>query len=627
MAMENDFAISLQTSLPSSVVSDSSLLSTPELSPPSSCASSTDGSENSFFSALSSNNSEPLRLPGGIRKSTDPVAIVVNSPTPERVVFPSKSFGGRRPSPLPLNDSTALPSTPTSRRPRKLRKSRPAVPKLSLDSIHPSDSTSSQSTPSPTPLSRRQKPLLTSPIIPRRPSSPEREFLKRNRRSSLPTIPSATYFPATKWNSDESHEESGEHSRAVRFITPLGSNSKPLHGPRSPHPNTLTRNASTHALVSLAWTGQIPSSIGSSYFALSSVGSNFTHPTPGGSSLGSARRSTWSDEDEDTCGNSPISSRPQNRRSSAVGRTRRWTLAMAITNDEISDEMFVDEVERMRTRGKFWEARKSLDSPSSPRSPSDLFTDSSTISTLPPQLRRALPCLSDPLLSATWQTARRVLLICREFIRTERNYLASMFLLVSNGTATPAPVLMLTYVPALVQASEDLLLRMEANPSAQGVAEAFLEGELVLEAAFVAWCGVGGGFFVGADSQAVRDRAASTGVLTQTDSPITMPLKRRVTTWVKRNSSIKSRERTAILPSGRRDPPGAGRSLPSVRDLAILPVQRVMRYTLLFKDLLAHTPSSSPSHAVVERAMRVAIVIAQKSDRAQGNAAFLRQAV
>ncbi|KAJ6609349.1 hypothetical protein B0H10DRAFT_480238 [Mycena sp. CBHHK59/15] len=183
---------------------------------------------------------------------------------------------------------------------------------------------------------------------------------------------------------------------------------------------------------------------------------------------------------------------------------------------------------------------------------------------------------------------------------------------------------MLTYLPALVQASEDLLVRMESNPSAQGVAEAFLLGESRLESAFVAWCGVVGGFFVGADDQAMtRDRAASTSMLPETDSPITIPLKRRVTTWVqgKRNSSVKSRAISAM----QKQPLVRGRLLPTVRDLAILPTQRVMRYALLFKDLLAHTPSSSPSHIVVERALGAAIVIAQKSDRAQGNAAFLHQ--
>ncbi|KAJ7109861.1 hypothetical protein C8R44DRAFT_883894 [Mycena epipterygia] len=219
--MESD-CVSFQASMLSSDVSDSSLLSTPELTPPSSCASSTDGSENSFFSALSSNNSDSLHPPVGVTK---PQESIIDSPIsemgfPTRVEFPLKitTLDGRKSSYIPLHGSS-VPSSPTSRRPRKLRKSRPSVPKLSLDSII---SSSSPSPSSPTPLSLHQRPLLTSPIITCRPSTPERKFLKRNRRSSLPTIPSATFFTANKWNSGELDDEADQNSRAVRFVTPLG---------------------------------------------------------------------------------------------------------------------------------------------------------------------------------------------------------------------------------------------------------------------------------------------------------------------------------------------------------------------------------------------------------------------
>ncbi|KAF9502281.1 hypothetical protein BDN71DRAFT_24658 [Pleurotus eryngii] len=66
------------------------------------------------------------------------------------------------------------------------------------------------------------------------------------------------------------------------------------------------------------------------------------------------------------------------------------------------------------------------------------------------------------------------------------------------------------------------------------------------------------------------------------------------------------------------------RKLPTVRDLAILPTQRVMRYVLLFRDLLAHIPATSPSRAIVQKAVDAAVRVAEKCDRAQGNAAFLR---
>ncbi|KAG2022908.1 hypothetical protein CC2G_000625 [Coprinopsis cinerea AmutBmut pab1-1] len=62
---------------------------------------------------------------------------------------------------------------------------------------------------------------------------------------------------------------------------------------------------------------------------------------------------------------------------------------------------------------------------------------------------------------------------------------------------------------------------------------------------------------------------------------------------------------------------------PAVRDLAILPTQRVMRYVLLFRDLLASTASNSQYRIIVESAAQAADRIARKCDRAQNNAAFI----
>ncbi|KAF5388480.1 hypothetical protein D9757_004717 [Collybiopsis confluens] len=67
---------------------------------------------------------------------------------------------------------------------------------------------------------------------------------------------------------------------------------------------------------------------------------------------------------------------------------------------------------------------------------------------------------------------------------------------------------------------------------------------------------------------------------------------------------------------------GNGRRIHSVRELGILPVQRVTRYSLLFRDLLKQTPATSPSHLILEQASEAANRIAAKCDRAQGNAEF-----
>ncbi|KAH9920254.1 uncharacterized protein BXZ73DRAFT_52292 [Epithele typhae] len=62
-----------------------------------------------------------------------------------------------------------------------------------------------------------------------------------------------------------------------------------------------------------------------------------------------------------------------------------------------------------------------------------------------------------------------------------------------------------------------------------------------------------------------------------------------------------------------------------VRDLAIQPIQRVMRYVLKYRGLLDHMPATSPSRALVERAHESALRIARNADRAQAHAAFARQ--
>ncbi|KAL1749251.1 hypothetical protein HDZ31DRAFT_27918 [Schizophyllum fasciatum] len=69
------------------------------------------------------------------------------------------------------------------------------------------------------------------------------------------------------------------------------------------------------------------------------------------------------------------------------------------------------------------------------------------------------------------------------------------------------------------------------------------------------------------------------------------------------------------------------RKLPTVRELAILPTQRVMRYVLLYRDLLAHTPQTSPIRPLVQSAVDVAASIAAKCDRAQDTAEFFHRAM
>lgn len=329
-------------------------------------------------------------------------------------------------------------------------------------------------------------------------------------------------------------------------------------------------------------------------------------------------RSTWSlggeneedegqDEDEDeeeTAGkltlglDSPITTAPSrpdlSRHVAVVGTRARWSLAMAMTDERISDEKFVEHLENMRARESAWRRDKTpVSHLSSPSDPAVSDTDNSNAAksddqpsdNQPAKLSHSLPSLSDPSSVLTWQTARRALLICRELVRTERHYLSALYKLCAKETRTPPPALMLAYLPALVQASEALLARMEQDPSARGVALAFVDSAEVLEAAYVGWCGVVGGFFVdGAERPGPwHRRAASTTEIEDRDAGNASenPARRGVRSW-KGIPSVVNINTNVHFPSVQMVCT-VEKSGWSVRDLAILPTQRVTRYVLLYR--------------------------------------------
>lgn len=350
---------------------------------------------------------------------------------------------------------------------------------------------------------------------------------------------------------------------------------------------------------------------------------------------------------------------------------RRWTLAMAITDEGITDEVLVKEFERMRMKREVtdqdldldeewdvWEADRGAAPGMSDSSQALLPTEDPGVSKIPytsslpsfpthnplPASRPATRSATTP--SATWHAARRALLTCRELVRTERHYLTSIQSLLANETATAPPALMLRYIEELASISQALLQHMEEDPSAWGVAAAFLAVEHGLESAFVAWCGVVGVWFEGQAGTPKRkgNKMAFVGLSDDqaADGNGKSPLKRSVSTWrisVPSLNSIGMTPMTSpVTPSAflsRRkakeqspspsSPSGTPKRRSSVRDLAILPTQRIMRYVLLYRDLLDYTPATSPSRALVERAVEAACRITQKCDRAQGNAAFLQK--
>ncbi|KAJ7246258.1 hypothetical protein B0H12DRAFT_1073205 [Mycena haematopus] len=367
------------------------------------------------------------------------------------------------------------------------------------------------------------------------------------------------------------------------------------------------------------------------------------------------------EEEVDSPGDSPTTAtmRPSLlRRNAAVASPkRRWTLAMALADEGISDELLVEKLEALRSRSR---AASLVDSDAN----DDMaewdgmwaaYDDELEPPPVPPkdatlghaQRAASMPALLSPS-TATWQSARRALLTCRELVRTERHYLASLHLLLSGGTRLPPPPLMRAYAEALARESTGLLKRMEEDPSAWGVAAAFVGAEDGVEAALVAWCGVVGGWFVDGDNGRrarrlskmragiVHGRSSEGGsrsMLSLNDDAETPgtgkpPTKRRGSLRLLSlgsGLSLSSEPSSPVSMTFRGHSKKERDTRPTVRDLAILPTQRVMRYVLLYRDLLDHTPASSPSRALVARAVDAAMRIAQRCDRAQGNAAFLQQ--
>ena len=303
--------------------------------------------------------------------------------------------------------------------------------------------------------------------------------------------------------------------------------------------------------------------------------------------------------------------------------TRRFTLSSALTDEGISDEGLVKELERIRELQEWDCTPIGMDGHSFPFSQSN-----------------------------PWPITQRALLTTRELILTERRYLSSLLLLLRpDSTLTPVPRMMISYVKELVGISERLLEGMEKEPSVRGVCEVFVEvgGVDEAESAFVKWCGVVGDWFqnglaVSGDTQVVvnntrgkRKRSESSvgsggsrdlmisehevlgfsSSLTSAPNGTTTehahtPLMRTVSTWRKSMPSIVGLGDGSVWRrdrdkddgdstgghghGGKISPTLSAASMPStssckpirkpaVRDLAILPTQRVMRYVLLYRGM------------------------------------------
>ncbi|KXN88820.1 hypothetical protein AN958_06689 [Leucoagaricus sp. SymC.cos] len=320
---------------------------------------------------------------------------------------------------------------------------------------------------------------------------------------------------------------------------------------------------------------------------------------------------------------------------------------MAMTDEDITDEVLVMELERMRIRkewsgsvdemGEIWDPDYVLfgtfgsQDLRHSKSPADVsYTPS--LPSFPHQHRNSSVPLPESGSTQQWQTARRVLLTCRELVRTERHYLASLQILLASETEGTPPLLMLRYAEELVKVSQLYLAQMEGNPSAWGVAAAFLGAEEAVDGAFVGWCGVVGMWFDDSREGPMKSEESAE------EDESTKDRLKKIGSWRRSLTSIadlstnapstKKKEKGSAPPPssslyGHRQRRMSKTKKPPIRDLAILPTQRIMRYVLLYRDLLAQTPSTSPSRGLIKRAADAAFRIAQKCDRAQTNSAFI----
>lgn len=273
---------------------------------------------------------------------------------------------------------------------------------------------------------------------------------------------------------------------------------------------------------------------------------------------------------------------------------RRWTLAMAISDEGITDEVLVGQLERMR-------ARRGLDGHNTLEA--GIWNSSNMLPLTPPL--SSIYYASSPLSESAgespspvpdWQNSRRVMLTCRELVLTERHYLSSLLDLVLGKTRMPASPLMIIYAQGLVKTSQALLDKMEKDPSARGVTQAFLQTGEVLETALVEWCGHVGNWFTSNVGGGIKKLSKSH---TRESLRISNSISARFSiSSVSSGQSIKcnSRQSASIQPplsrvsssntSSSSDDgcqPSKFERSSTIRDLAILPTQRVTRYVLLFR--------------------------------------------
>lgn len=308
-------------------------------------------------------------------------------------------------------------------------------------------------------------------------------------------------------------------------------------------------------------------------------------------------------------------------------RRRRWSLAM--TDNGLTDELFVQTLEEIRS-----EQHHGDDDDTSSESGGEDADHGRSRARSVPSSALSLPDSgwSNQLHShprappdSSWPPALRALLITRDLIRTEQNYLDLLFQLLNTypyplpsdsptvavketmlpWPVSPPPPVMISRLLSLIDVSRALLTRMKENPSVLGVTTAFLFYEESLESAFTDWCSGVGAWYADDPPRGSRrrlSRSKFSGSSQDKDMDFARNWERRLT-MSEASSPVGSESDFSRRPSWRKSIHGTGsqsmtniaslqratslvaggRQLTSVRELAILPVQRTTRYVLLFR--------------------------------------------
>ncbi|KAG8732945.1 hypothetical protein FRC11_009888 [Ceratobasidium sp. 423] len=229
----------------------------------------------------------------------------------------------------------------------------------------------------------------------------------------------------------------------------------------------------------------------------------------------------------------------------------------------------------------------------------------------------------DSVAEREWVRARRAMMCVREIVRTEKSYMRHLVAFVNSGDAVGMSPILAEHLPRLIETTHMFCTRLEEDPSAKGVSNAFLEIEEVLDATYVHWSSVVGEV-ISSTHQRTESQAASDDGHTSTGTNVS---------WIRRRSATAN---TAIQPAfqlnlgmtpvnggGGKNKKSAHGTKPkkmTEQDVVIMPTQRAIRYVLMYRELLLHTPVTSASRPLVERALQGATRIARRCDEAQNHA-------